>query len=180
MFSLSHQSFRWAELKDIFRKFGEVTYTDAHYRSGDGRGEVCFATREDQDRCLDEAEGMDINGRSNLSILSEFHICFQASEFQLVKELIRVEEEETREADLEVDQEVVVEAAEDEIEATDRVLTEPNSLSEWTIYRPVASKLFSFNLFRKLRKIKLGGVERSHAKSRRSNLRRCSHAFRTR
>jgi len=63
----------------------------------------------------------------------------EASEFQPVKELIRVEEEETREADLEVDQEVVVEAAEDEIEATDRVLTEPNSLSEWTIYRPVAT-----------------------------------------
>ena len=70
MFSSSYQFFSWAELKDIFRKFGEVTYTDAHYRSGDGRGEVCFATREEQDRCLDEAEGMDINGRSNQSILS--------------------------------------------------------------------------------------------------------------
>lgn len=62
----------------------------------------------------------------------------EASEFQLAKELIRVEEEETREADLEVDQEVVVEAAAEEDEATDRVLTEPNSLSEWTTYRPVA------------------------------------------
>jgi len=57
--------------------------------------------------------------------------------FQPAKELIRVEEEEPREADLEADQEVAVEAAEEE-EATDRVLIEPNSLSELTIYRPVA------------------------------------------
>lgn len=43
------------------RKCGEVTYTDAHYRSGEGRGEVCFASREDQDRCLDEMDGFEIN-----------------------------------------------------------------------------------------------------------------------
>ena len=55
--------FSWAELKDIMRKCGEVTYTDAHYRSGDGRGEVCFETREDQERCLDEMDGFDINGK---------------------------------------------------------------------------------------------------------------------
>lgn len=45
------------------RKCGEVTYTDAHYRSGDGRGEVCFANREEQERCLDEMEGFEINGK---------------------------------------------------------------------------------------------------------------------
>ena len=40
----------WAELKDHCRKFGEVTYTDAHFRSGEGKGEVCFAERGDMER----------------------------------------------------------------------------------------------------------------------------------
>jgi len=53
----------WAELKDIMRKCGEVTYTDAHYRSGEGRGEVCYSTREDMERCLDEMDGFEINGK---------------------------------------------------------------------------------------------------------------------
>ena len=42
--------FSWAELKDHCRKFGEVTYTDAHFRSGEGRGEVCFEAREDMEK----------------------------------------------------------------------------------------------------------------------------------
>ena len=45
------------------RKCGEVTYTDAHYRSGEGKGEVCFATRDDQDCCMKEMEGFEINGK---------------------------------------------------------------------------------------------------------------------
>ena len=45
------------------RKCGEVTYTDAHYRSGEGRGEVCYASREEMERCLDEMDGFEINGK---------------------------------------------------------------------------------------------------------------------
>ena len=45
--------FSWAELKDFCRKYGEVTYTDAHFRSGEGRGEVCFAEREDMEKGKD-------------------------------------------------------------------------------------------------------------------------------
>lgn len=52
---------RWAELKDIMRRAGEVTYADAHYRSGEGRGEVCYATRDDMDQCLDTMDGFEIN-----------------------------------------------------------------------------------------------------------------------
>jgi len=57
--------------------------------------------------------------------------------FQPAKEPIRVEEEETREADLEADQEDAVEAVEEEDEVTDRDLIELNSLSELTTYRHV-------------------------------------------
>ena len=40
----------WAELKDHCRKYGEVTYTDAHFRSGEGRGEVCFSERSEMEK----------------------------------------------------------------------------------------------------------------------------------
>ena len=39
--------FSWADLKDMMRKAGEVTYTDAHQRMGKNRGEVCFANSDD-------------------------------------------------------------------------------------------------------------------------------------
>jgi len=55
--------FSWAELKDHCRKFGEVTYTDAHFRSGEGRGEVCFEAREDMEKALDEMDGEEIMGK---------------------------------------------------------------------------------------------------------------------
>lgn len=71
----------------------------------------------------------------------EWTLTEEALEYQPAKEPIReeIEEEETREADLEVDHEVaVVEEAAETDEATDRVPTEPNSLSEWTTCRPDA------------------------------------------
>ena len=61
--SLFNTILSWAELKDIMRKCGEVTYTDAHYRSGEGRGEVCYSNREEMERCLDEMDGYEINGK---------------------------------------------------------------------------------------------------------------------
>jgi len=51
-------------LKDHCRKYGEVTYTDAHFRSGEGRGEVCFSERSDMERALDELDGADIMGKA--------------------------------------------------------------------------------------------------------------------
>ena len=48
------------------RKCGEVTYTDAHYRSGEGRGEVCFSDREGMERCLDEMDGHEINQKARV------------------------------------------------------------------------------------------------------------------
>ena len=59
--SLFNTILSWAELKDIMRKCGEVTYTDAHYRSGEGRGEVCYSNREEMERCLFEMDGHEIN-----------------------------------------------------------------------------------------------------------------------
>ena len=55
--------FSWSELKDIFRKCGKVTYTDAHQRIGEGRGEVCFDSADDLKHALKEMQGFDINGR---------------------------------------------------------------------------------------------------------------------
>ena len=43
-------SYSWADLKDHCRKYGEVTYTDAHFRTGEGKGEVCFAERDDLEK----------------------------------------------------------------------------------------------------------------------------------
>lgn len=44
---MTPSEFSWADLKDMMRKAGEVTYTDAHQRMGKNRGEVCFANSED-------------------------------------------------------------------------------------------------------------------------------------
>merc|ERR1711937_73 len=53
----------WSELKDIFRKCGKVTYTDAHQRIGEGRGEVCFDSADDLRAALKEMDGFEINGK---------------------------------------------------------------------------------------------------------------------
>merc|ERR1712117_51894 len=53
----------WSELKDIFRKCGKVTYTDAHQRIGEGRGEVCFDSADDLKAALKEMNGFEINGK---------------------------------------------------------------------------------------------------------------------
>merc|ERR1712117_650744 len=49
----------WSELKDIFRKCGKVTYTDAHQRIGEGRGEVCFDSADDLKAALKEMNGFE-------------------------------------------------------------------------------------------------------------------------
>merc|ERR1711953_24643 len=40
------KKFSWSDLKNFMRQAGEVTYTDAHIRSGEHRGEVCFKNRK--------------------------------------------------------------------------------------------------------------------------------------
>ena len=46
-----------AELKDIMKRCGEVTFTDV----GIGHGKVCFSNREEMERCLFEMDGHEIN-----------------------------------------------------------------------------------------------------------------------
>lgn len=46
------------------RKAGEVTYVDAHTRSGRGRGEACFATRDELYRALEDLQGMKVYDRA--------------------------------------------------------------------------------------------------------------------
>ena len=53
----------WSDLKDLFRKCGTVTYTDAHYRMGQNRGEVCFEREEELKRALKDFDGYELNGR---------------------------------------------------------------------------------------------------------------------
>lgn len=53
----------WSQLKDIMRRAGEVTYVDAHNRSGRGRGECCFGTRDIMLKAKDELDGFEINGK---------------------------------------------------------------------------------------------------------------------
>merc|ERR1712210_378283 len=53
----------WADLKDMMRKAGEVTYTDAHQRMGKNRGEVCFANSDDLHAAYKKFDGEDVNGR---------------------------------------------------------------------------------------------------------------------
>lgn len=73
------RKFSWAELKDLMRKAGEVTYVDAHTRSGrgnwklfknrkykthQGRGEACFATRDELYRAFEDLQGMKVYDRA--------------------------------------------------------------------------------------------------------------------
>merc|ERR1712227_878016 len=53
----------WQDLKDFMRKAGEVTYGDAHGDCGKNRGLVCFVTKGDMERAVDELDGREINGR---------------------------------------------------------------------------------------------------------------------
>lgn len=183
MFSSSYEFSSWAELKDIFRKFGEVTYTDAHYRSGDGRGEVCFATREEQDRCLDEAEGMDINGRSNRSIRSAFfQNCFVFRHQSLGRPRSRSGKRPRKKRLAKPISKQVTRARWSRRRPTRRpVASPPNRVHSRSRQPLLPLRVSAFSCLSKATEsIKLGRVERSDAQSRRSNVRRCSHAFRTR
>jgi len=53
----------WQDLKDFMRKAGEVTYGDAHGDCGKNRGLVCFVTKSDMERAVDELDGREINGK---------------------------------------------------------------------------------------------------------------------
>ena len=53
----------WAELKDLFRKAGRVTYTDAHDRLGKNKGEVCFESASDVKEAIRKFDGYELNGR---------------------------------------------------------------------------------------------------------------------
>ena len=55
--------FSWQDLKDFMRKAGEVTYGDAHGDCGKNRGLVCFVTKSDMERAVDELDGREINGK---------------------------------------------------------------------------------------------------------------------
>ncbi|GMR59851.1 hypothetical protein PMAYCL1PPCAC_30046 [Pristionchus mayeri] len=52
----------WQDLKDMCRKYGEVTFADAH-RDKKNEGMICFATRDDLKHCMDKLDGKDVNGR---------------------------------------------------------------------------------------------------------------------
>lgn len=59
----------WAELKDLMRTAGDVTYVDAHNRMGKGRGEACFRSKYDMENALTLLDKREINGKLiNLSI----------------------------------------------------------------------------------------------------------------
>lgn len=55
----------WQDLKDFFRRVGEVTYGEAHdkTRCGPGRGVICFEKRRDMDRAVKEYDNYDLKGR---------------------------------------------------------------------------------------------------------------------
>merc|ERR1711990_796011 len=53
----------WADLKDMMRQAGEVTYTDAHQRMGKNRGEVCFYDRDGLHAAKKKFDGEEVNGR---------------------------------------------------------------------------------------------------------------------
>ena len=45
------------------RRAGEVTYTDAHVRSGEGRGEVCFKDRKGLYRAMKKLQRAKLAGK---------------------------------------------------------------------------------------------------------------------
>ena len=45
------------------RKAGEVTYTDAHVRSGEGRGEVCFKDRKGLYKAMKKLQKTKVAGK---------------------------------------------------------------------------------------------------------------------
>jgi len=52
----------WQDLKDMCRKYGEVTYADAHKREMNV-ATVCFATQDDMKEVIRKLDGKDLNGR---------------------------------------------------------------------------------------------------------------------
>jgi len=56
-------NFSWADLKNYMRRAGEVTYTDAHVRSGEGRGEVCFKDRKGLYRAMKKLQRAKLAGK---------------------------------------------------------------------------------------------------------------------
>jgi len=52
----------WQDLKDYFRKAGEVTYTSAH-KIRDGEGLVEFADKESMEYAIDKMDGTELGGR---------------------------------------------------------------------------------------------------------------------
>jgi len=63
--------FNWADLKDMMRSAGDVTYTDAHQRMGKNRGEVCFKDSESLHAAKRKFDGEEINGRRIKCIIAE-------------------------------------------------------------------------------------------------------------
>ncbi|CBY09430.1 unnamed protein product [Oikopleura dioica] len=55
--------FSWADLKNFMRRAGEVTYTDAHVRSGEGNGEVCFKDRKGLYRAMQKLNSTRLGGK---------------------------------------------------------------------------------------------------------------------
>jgi len=57
------KKFSWSDLKNFMRQVGEVTYTDAHIRSGENRGEVCFKSRKGLYMAKKKLDGTKLHGR---------------------------------------------------------------------------------------------------------------------
>merc|ERR1711953_343672 len=57
------KKFSWSDLKNFMRQAGEVTYTDAHIRSGEHRGEVCFKNRKGLYTAKKKLDGTKLHGR---------------------------------------------------------------------------------------------------------------------
>merc|ERR1711990_1364233 len=57
------KKFSWSDLKNFMRQAGEVTYTDAHIRSGENRGEVCFKNRKGLYTAKKKLDGTKLHGR---------------------------------------------------------------------------------------------------------------------
>lgn len=57
------KKFSWSDLKNFMRQVGEVTYTDAHIRSGENRGEVCFKSRKGLYMAKKKLDNTKLHGR---------------------------------------------------------------------------------------------------------------------
>merc|ERR1711973_449142 len=64
----------WQDLKDFMRKAGEVTYGDAHGDCGKNRGLVCFISKSDMERAVDELDGRKMNGTLGVVVPIPDHV----------------------------------------------------------------------------------------------------------